>query len=361
MKINEIIKKKRLEQNLTQTQIADHLGVSTPAVNKWEKGTSYPDVTILPPLARLLKVDLNTLLSFNEDLTEKEIWDYINGIGEQVKTLGFEKVFTNAMEKIREFPTCDMLILNLAITLFGLSKMFGIEKMEDSGICIYEAKCNSLFERCANSKDIQIKNQAISMLISKCTSEKDYEQAQRYIDMLPNADMMSTMMSDKSRKQGNLYIATGKLEEASKVFEEKLMQNGAEISSVLITMLEIALKEKRIEDAKYIANVIGGITDILDTWDYNSHLPYFLIYTTLKDKENTILTIEKMLLSMKKRWDTSATTLYKHIPKKPVVDQEHNMFFTMYLDSIKKDSDGTLEFLKDDSRLIELLEKYEKE
>ena len=36
MKINEIIREKRKELSLTQEQIADFLGVSTPAVNKWE-------------------------------------------------------------------------------------------------------------------------------------------------------------------------------------------------------------------------------------------------------------------------------------------------------------------------------------
>ena len=57
MKMHEIIKKRRLEKNLTQEQIAQFLGVSTPAVNKWEKGTSFPDITLLPPLARLLDTD----------------------------------------------------------------------------------------------------------------------------------------------------------------------------------------------------------------------------------------------------------------------------------------------------------------
>ena len=67
MKINEMIREKRKELCLTQQQIADYLGVSTPAVNKWEKGSTYPDITILPALARLLKTDLNTLLSFTDD------------------------------------------------------------------------------------------------------------------------------------------------------------------------------------------------------------------------------------------------------------------------------------------------------
>ncbi len=40
MKINEIIREKRKALALTQEQIAEYLGVSTPAVNKWEKGGS---------------------------------------------------------------------------------------------------------------------------------------------------------------------------------------------------------------------------------------------------------------------------------------------------------------------------------
>lgn len=40
MKINEIIRKKRKELNLTQEQIAEYLGISIPAVSKWENGVS---------------------------------------------------------------------------------------------------------------------------------------------------------------------------------------------------------------------------------------------------------------------------------------------------------------------------------
>lgn len=40
MKMNEIIRTRRLEKGLTQEQMANYLGVSAPAVNKWEKGVS---------------------------------------------------------------------------------------------------------------------------------------------------------------------------------------------------------------------------------------------------------------------------------------------------------------------------------
>lgn len=40
MKINEIIRQRRKALGLTQEQIAQRLGVSAPAVNKWESGVS---------------------------------------------------------------------------------------------------------------------------------------------------------------------------------------------------------------------------------------------------------------------------------------------------------------------------------
>ena len=55
MRIGEQIKNYRKTAGLTQEQVANYLGVSTPAVNKWEKGNTYPDISLLPALARLLK------------------------------------------------------------------------------------------------------------------------------------------------------------------------------------------------------------------------------------------------------------------------------------------------------------------
>ena len=40
MRINEIIKERRLAKGFTQEQIANYLGVTAQAVNKWEKGVS---------------------------------------------------------------------------------------------------------------------------------------------------------------------------------------------------------------------------------------------------------------------------------------------------------------------------------
>nr|WP_313133896.1 helix-turn-helix transcriptional regulator [Anaerocolumna sp.] len=43
MRINEVIRKYRKAANLTQEQVANYLGVTAPAVNKWENGISMQD------------------------------------------------------------------------------------------------------------------------------------------------------------------------------------------------------------------------------------------------------------------------------------------------------------------------------
>ena len=88
MKIGTIIRGKRKELSLTQEQLADLLGVSAPAVHKWEKGSTYPDITTLPALARVLHTDPNTLLSFQEDLTAEEIARFTNDLDRLIREEG---------------------------------------------------------------------------------------------------------------------------------------------------------------------------------------------------------------------------------------------------------------------------------
>jgi len=50
--MGETIRARRRALGMTQEQAASRLGVSAPAVSKWEMGASYPDVTLLPALCR---------------------------------------------------------------------------------------------------------------------------------------------------------------------------------------------------------------------------------------------------------------------------------------------------------------------
>ena len=59
----ETIKRLREEKKLTQAALAEKLGVSDKAVSKWETGKSYPDITLIEPIAATLGVSVVELLS----------------------------------------------------------------------------------------------------------------------------------------------------------------------------------------------------------------------------------------------------------------------------------------------------------
>lgn len=167
MKINEIIRKKRLAKGLTQEQAASRLGVSPPAVNKWEKGVTYPDITLLPALARLLDTDLNTLLSFQEELSDQEIEAFQNELLAAAETEGTQKAFALAMEKLREFPSCDTLVLSTALTLEGLICFYGKPDGDEA-----EDVLERLYVQAAGSADAPTANQAKVMLFQNIWEDR---------------------------------------------------------------------------------------------------------------------------------------------------------------------------------------------
>ena len=61
-KIGSLIKKIRLDNNLTQKEFADKYNVSFQAVSKWERGFNLPDVAILKQIADDFHLDVNELL-----------------------------------------------------------------------------------------------------------------------------------------------------------------------------------------------------------------------------------------------------------------------------------------------------------
>ena len=72
----------RKARGLTQEQLAAQLGVSAPAVSKWETCSSCPDITLLCPLARALGTSVDQLLAFEPTLSDREVVAEVNRVME---------------------------------------------------------------------------------------------------------------------------------------------------------------------------------------------------------------------------------------------------------------------------------------
>ena len=117
--IGNIIQQKRKEAGLTQAQLAELLGVSAPAVNRWEKDLSFPDATLLAPLARCLNTDLNELFSFYDSLSDKERELAVEKATSMLLEPDDEKVLTYIEEVLRQNRSDGKLHLGMAKTLYG--------------------------------------------------------------------------------------------------------------------------------------------------------------------------------------------------------------------------------------------------
>lgn len=67
------IKRLRLAKGLTQEQLAELLTISTAAVSKWEAKNTYPDITMLFPLAEIFDVTVDELLGYDEAKAKADV------------------------------------------------------------------------------------------------------------------------------------------------------------------------------------------------------------------------------------------------------------------------------------------------
>lgn len=301
MKINQIIREKRKELSFTQEQIAALLGVSAPAVNKWEKGSTYPDVTLLPALARLLKIDLNTLMSFHDDLTEVEIENFVNEVDQTVQEQDYEAAFQKAIGKMHEYPTCDKLIYSVTLYLEGALLLYNVSAPEQ-----YREIFETFYKRLSASEVPEIRETAVGMLISYARNSGEFSKAEDLINTLPSSAI------DKEEQLAVLYQQQEKYEDAEKIWEHRVRQGVTEIQTALMNMLEIALYKNCDRNAKFFADMYEAITRqfCFPEWmRYNAH---FQLAIEKKNKEESLAILKKMLPAMKKAWDPQDCPLYRN-------------------------------------------------
>ena len=70
----------RSRKGLTQKELAEKCNVSDKAVSKWERGDGCPDVSVLPKLAEVFGVEVESIMNgeipFSQDVSGKKIKDY---------------------------------------------------------------------------------------------------------------------------------------------------------------------------------------------------------------------------------------------------------------------------------------------
>lgn len=302
MNIGSVIKKYRKEAGYTQEEMANRLGVTTPAVNKWENGNSKPDIELLSPIARLLHISLDTLLSFQEKLTDFEIGEFIQKMDKMFSEEGYEKTYQWAVNTIKKYPNCNLLIWQIAVMLDS-RRIIGECDNPDK----YDEQINAWYEIALNDEEEKIQHHAADSLFGFYLRKKDYAMAEKYLRYFSDYDPV------KKVKMGQLYMQQGKTEDAYEKLEDVVFSTYTTLNLTFGTMITQALEEKNHEYAKYLAKKMNVLANAFDMGKYHECAAMLNVVVAEKDVEGTFQVAKQLLENVDTMGDFRESKLYQYM------------------------------------------------
>jgi len=159
IKIGKFIQRKRKENNLTQFDLAEKLGVTDRAVSKWENGVCLPDADNIFELCNILKISVDSLFNGEETMDnrnermEKNLIDALKLKEESDKRLLYMEVVIGVLVSVvllasvllaslLELPTLlRIVIIGFGAVIFLIGVFFAMKIEQNAGY--YEcAKCH---------------------------------------------------------------------------------------------------------------------------------------------------------------------------------------------------------------------------
>lgn len=127
--IGNFIAKKRKEQNLTQEQLAEKLGVSNKTVSKWECGNCMPDYSVMESLCKELGITISQLLDGKEQAENNNNAEQIRRVFQEMETIKTDK-------KLSKLLLIGIILLVAGIMFLAMSFVFKRLDIDDF-ICGY--------------------------------------------------------------------------------------------------------------------------------------------------------------------------------------------------------------------------------
>lgn len=342
MQIGEVIRKYRKSKNMTQEDMAKRLGVTGPAVNKWENGNSFPDISLLAPIARLLGISLDTLLSFREELTMEEINHFVLEMDAKLKEESYEQVFHWTKGILEKYPNCPRLIWQMALILDSWQLTKGIPDTEN-----YEGYILECYVRALESEDEDIRSGAADSLFGFYLRKEEYGKAEEYLAYFAKQN------PERKRKQAVICSKTNRVGEAYKAYEELLFSGYQMMNMVFQSLYMLAMEDGDREKAHMLVEKQRVLAGVFDMGKYHETSCRLDLATAERDADTVVDTMEEMMSSVGTMGDFCRSPLYEHVAFRELRPE--------FLEDMKRNlkkcfrDEETYGFLMDDERWQELV------
>lgn len=117
MYLSENLKKYRMKKELTQEDVAQMLGITPQSVSKWERGESYPDITLLPALANIFETSVDLLIGMDTIRAEETRYNIHKKAVAYQCSGDLDMAEQTYREALLIYPNKPGMILGLASTL----------------------------------------------------------------------------------------------------------------------------------------------------------------------------------------------------------------------------------------------------
>ena len=169
LNLAEQLKKLRKEKGVSQEKLAQYLDVSFQAVSKWENGNTYPDIALLPDIARFYGVTVDELLQV-EVIDEKRLYkEYENKAEELFRNGKRSEALMLWQEAYKKMPN------NVEVKEMLMSSYYDVDKIE------YQNEIIELGTEIYNSDaSMYYKGQAISEITNTYAANGNIEMAKKW-------------------------------------------------------------------------------------------------------------------------------------------------------------------------------------
>lgn len=345
IQIGQVIREHRKKLGLTQEQVAARLGVTTPAVNKWENGVSNPDIELLAPLARLFGISTDELLSYREELSEEEIVDFTEELAVKLRDAAYAEAFAWAQETIGRYPNCRSLIWKMALIL-DVHRM--TEKVEDAER--YDDRILSWFETALSDGQEETRKGAADSLFQFWMRREEYEKAEPYLAYFAESDPIGKI------NRARLCQARDDTEGAYRIYEQMLFSASTILRVVISMMSALALKEDDMNLARYYTEKSGEFARCFELGRYSEISGLLELACREKNVEETLCIAKELLQSVHTLNDFRTSGLYRHLElstagsSEAVYDKVRGELLTMF-----REDEETFGFMRDSREWEELL------
>ena len=119
IRLSENLVSFRKSHKLTQSDVADHIGVTKASVSKWETGQTMPDVALLPLIASFYNVTLDELMGYEPLLNREQIQEVYLQFSERFAVEPFDAVYADIQIQIRQYFACCPFLFQMAVLLLN--------------------------------------------------------------------------------------------------------------------------------------------------------------------------------------------------------------------------------------------------